>query len=364
MKTIPWAQPKLTREDISSVNKTLKSNWISGGNQIENFEKNICKFVKTKYACVTSNGTSALHLAFLSLDLKPNDEIIVPGFGYMAAANIGKLMGLKIIFADVCENSFCVSLKNIKKVISKRTKLIVVTHTYGNINEIDDICKFAKKNKILVVEDCAESLGSEYKKKHCGTFGDIGTFSFHATKTITTGEGGAVCTKSKKIYQKLKLFRSHGVKKKRYLHYVPGHNFRLTNFQCALGNSQLKRIKKIKENRKKIYNLYCKNFSNKNFSTQKFSKKTSANYWTFSIFLNNSFTKKKRDDLINSLNKRGIETRNGFYSANEINYFKYKKKLNFSKTFSDRIINLPIFEELTKKQVNFISNTFLDLINK
>ena len=286
----------------------------------------------------------------------------MPGFGYMAAANIGKLMGLKIKFADVCIKSFCISLNEIKKQCSKNTKLIVVTHTYGNISEIEEICRFAKKKKIYILEDCAESLGSAYKKKQSGTFGDIGTFSFHATKTITTGEGGAICTKSKKIYEKAKLYRNHGVKKIRYYHYVTGHNFRITNFQCSMGISQFKRIKNIKKKRQEIHRLYLKKLTKGKVNFQNFDKHLNANIWTFSTLLNKKFNKQKRDNLMKELLKKGIETRNGFYCAQELKYFNKMKNLPNSKRLSDGVINLPIFEQLTKKQIIYITKTLLKFL--
>lgn len=361
MKYIPWAKPKLTKLDIYNVKKTLESNWISGGSEVENFENNLKKFLGTKYLCVTNNGTSAIHLALLSINLKINDEIIVPGYGYMAAANIAKLMNLKIKFSDVDLKTFCIDLEHIKKLTTKKTKLIIVTHTYGNIHQIKEICRYAKKKKILILEDCAESLGSKYENKNCGNFGDIATFSFHATKTITTGEGGAVCSKNNKFFQKMKLFRSHGVKKKRYLHLVPGHNFRLTNFQSALGNSQIKRLSLIKKKRKKIFNLYKHYLKDSNLKLQFFSKKVSPNIWTFSILLDKRFNKIKRDKLIKELTKFGIETRNGFYCSNELKYFEKHRLLKNSKSLSDRVINLPLFEELKIKEVKHIAINFLKL---
>jgi len=364
MQFIPWAKPKLTKSDIGCVKNTLETNWISGGNEIKNFENKLKKYLNTKYMCVTSNGTSAIHLAFLSINLKINDEIIVPGYGYMAAANIAKLMNLKIKFADVDLKTFCIDLNHIKKLITKKTKLIVLTHTYGNVHQVKQICRYAKNKKILILEDCAESLGSKYDNKHSGTFGDIATFSFHATKSITTGEGGAICTNNNKFFENIKLFRSHGVKKKRYLHLVPGHNFRLTNFQSSLGNSQIKRINLIKKRRKLIYNLYSKYFKDQNLNFQFFSKRVDANFWTFSILLNEKFSKIKRDRLIFKLKKLGIETRNGFYCSNELKYFDKHKLLKNSQFLSNRVINLPLFEELKKKEIKYIVDNFIKLYSE
>ena len=250
---IPWARPKLEKNDLTHLNHAFKSNWISGGQYINKLENILKKILKAKNALVTSSGTAAIHLAYLAIGLKKGNEIIVPGYGYLAAANMAKLLNLRIVFADVDPNSFCVTEKNIKKVITKKTKAIVITHTYGNMCEVDKISRLAKKRKIILVEDAAEALGSKFKSKFSGTIGDIGIYSFHAAKNITTGEGGAVLVQNKKLFERLKLFRSHGVLKKKYYHVVPGHNFRLSNLLASIGYSQLTRMRKIIKNRKKIF---------------------------------------------------------------------------------------------------------------
>ena len=227
---ISWAKPNLLKKDLAHLNRAFNSNWVSGGTYIGKFEKELQKKFKIKNLITASSGTAAIHLAYLAIGLKEGDEIVVPGFGYLAPANIAKLLRLKIIFSEVDPNTFCVRANDIKKVITKKTKAIIVTHTYGNMCQINEISKLAKKNNIFLIEDAAESLGSKVKNKYSGTIGDVGIYSFQATKNITTGEGGAVTAKSRKIFQKLKLYRSHGVTKKRYYHIVPGHNFRLSNF--------------------------------------------------------------------------------------------------------------------------------------
>ena len=194
---IPWASPFLFGNEKNLVNKALNSTWISGGEYIDKFEKLIKKKFKTKNAFLVSNGTAAVHAAFLSVNLKYGDEIVAPGYGYMAAANIGNLMGLNVKFSDVDKETFCSDLKSIKKVITKETKAVVVTHTYGNMQEIFKIKSFLKKKNILLIEDAAESFGCKDLKKYAGTVGDIGTYSFHATKNIVMGEGGMVVTNNK-----------------------------------------------------------------------------------------------------------------------------------------------------------------------
>ena len=203
------------------------------------------KFLKINYLGVTSSGSAAINLAYLILELKPGDEIVVPGFGFLAAANVAQTLGLKVIFADVDPNTFCVNVDTIKKVLSKKTKLILIIHTYGNMCNMNEIVSLAKRKKIYLMEDAAQALGSKYNGKHAGTIGDIGVFSFTSTKTLTTGEGGAICVKKKSLYDKLILFRSYGYIKKRYYCVVPGHNLRMSNLLASIGFSQMSRLNSI-----------------------------------------------------------------------------------------------------------------------
>ena len=353
IKFIPWSKPKLFGLEKKLVTKAINTSWISGGKYIDLLELEFKKFLKVKHAFLVSNGTAAIHCAFLSLNLKVNDEIIVPGYGYMAAANIAKLMNIKIKFADVDRDTFCVSLDNIKKLKTKNTRVVVITHTYGNIHEVDKIKTWCSKNNIKLIEDAAEAMGSKFKKKFAGTFGDIGTFSLHATKNITTGEGGLVVTNNDKIASLIKLYRSHGVLKKRYYHIVPGHNFRITNFQAAMGLAQMKNKKKIFLKRKIIFMNYKKELDNNKFIIQKIDSKSDFVPWTQAIYFKNK--KINYEKISYYLMKKGIETRNGFYSANRLPIYKVKKsKISNSDFLSKNIICLPIFYDLKIKDVKKI----------
>ena len=251
---IPWAKPNYYGYEEKYVKQALKSTWLSDGSFIQKFEKNLSSYVNSKFAISVTNCTAAIHLVYLALGLKKGEEVIIPGYGYLAAANIALQMGIKPVFADVDEKTFCVTSKSIEKKITSRTKLIVVINTYGNVCDLDPIIKIAKFKKIPVLEDAAESFGSSYKGKQSGAIADIGTYSFQATKTITTGEGGMVVTnKNNNFIERLKSIRNHGVKIKRYYHYLPGHNFRLTNVQASIGCAQLKKFSEIVSERKRIY---------------------------------------------------------------------------------------------------------------
>ena len=365
MNLIPWAKPSLNSTDKKFLIKSFDSNWISGGHFVNKLENSFAKFLKSKKTLTVNNGTSAIHLIYLALNLKKGDEIILPAYGYMAASNLVLQMGLKPVFVDVDHETFCINVNKIRKKITKKTKLIVVINTYGNLCDFKELKKLRKETGIFILEDAAESLGSTLDNKQSGTFGDFGTFSFQATKNITTGEGGIVTTNNKKIYEKMRLYRNHGVDKERYLHILPGSNFRLTNLQASIGFSQLKRISLIKKRRKEIFFLYKELFKkNRNVKLQKFQKNINPMVWTLAVNLD--YKKKlNRDKLIDLMMKRNIETRNGFYSPNRLNIYKKFRSndLKISDKISKNIICLPLYNELTNKNVRYIARNFLDLIN-
>jgi perosamine synthetase len=365
MKKIPWAQPSLNSTDKKYLIDSFNSNWISDGLYVRKLETNFAKLLKVNKILTVNNGTSAIHVVYLALGLKKGDEIIFPAYGYMAASNIALQFGIKPVFVDVDHETFCINVNNIKKKITKKTKLIVAINTYGNVCDFDELKKIKKDTGILILEDAAESLGSTFNDKQSGTFGDFGTFSLHATKIITTGEGGIVTTNNFKIYNKIKLYRNHGIDTKRYYHILPGGNFRLTNLQAAIGYSQLKRIESIKERRKEIFFLYKDFFkNNKNIQLQKFKKNVNPMIWTIAINLD-SKKSINRDKIIRMMIKKNIETRNGFYSPNRLKiYNKYRSNdLKISDKISKYIICLPLYNDLSDKNVKYIAKSFLELID-
>jgi perosamine synthetase len=364
---IPWARPDFDGYEEKYVKQALKSSWVSDGPFVKKFESNFSTYLNVKNSITVSNGTAAIHLIYLAMGLKKGDEVIVPGFGYMAAANIAIQMGLKPVFADVNLETFCVTAKNIEKKITKKTKLIVIIHTYGNMCDLKPIIELSRRKKIDILEDSAESFGSTYNKKQSGTFGDVATYSFQATKTITTGEGGMIVTKKGVGFStKIKSYRSHGIIKKRYYHVYPGHNFRLTNIQAAIGCAQLKNFSKIKKERNRIYKYYKNLFQNiDGIKLQIFYKNISPVVWAFAILIDEKKFP-QRDKIIKILKKKGIETRNGFYSPCRLPlYKKYETNhLNNANNLSRNIICMPFFSSLKNKQIDYIYNQFIKLRKK
>lgn len=362
MDFIPWAKPNFWENEIKYVNEALESTWISGGKFVEKFENDFSKEIGTEHALTTSNGTTSLHLAYIAIDLKPGDEIIVPGFAFMAVANIALNMGVKPVFAEVDSDTWCLSASEIERKITKKTKAIIPVHTYGNVCQMDEIMNLGTQKKLIVIEDCAESLFSKYKNKYCGVFGHINSYSFQATKTITTGEGGMVTTSDSNLYDKMVLIRSHGLTERgRYYHQLPGYNFRLTNLQAAMGLAQFEQKEKILSERKRVHLLYKKLLNNiEGITLQTFNPEVEAVLWAFVIKLDKNAFPQGRNKVMQQLKLEGIETRPGFVASSQLDIYE-QHQLPISENISNNTISLPTFPTLTNTQIEYVCDKFLKL---
>ena len=360
IQSIPWAQPDFWGLEEQYLVEALHSTWISGGPFVDRFERELATFSGTPCALAVSNGTTAIHLVYLSMGLQPGDEVIIPGFCYLAAANIALQMGIKPVFAEVDPATFCVTAEAIEAVLSPRTKLIVVVHTYGNVCEMDDIMSLSKRKGVPVLEDAAESFASKYKGRQSGAIAQLGIYSFQATKTITTGEGGMVLTDNEDLARKMALYRSHGVLDRRYWHELPGHNFRLTNLQAALGCAQLERLDSIIKERKRIHQTYKVELKDVGgVRLQTFRPEVDPVLWAFAVELDPTFYPQGRDKVIEQLAAVGIETRNGFYAASQLPIYPDCPSLPVCERLANNVISLPTFPSLTDQQIKYICNQFI-----
>ena len=356
---IPWAKPTLVGREDEYVRDALASTWISGGPYVEKLEASFRSLLDVPFASVTANGTTALHLAYLALDVQPGDEIILPGFAYMGAANIAILCGACPVFVDVDPATWCIAPDAIEKAITKKTKAVVPVHTYGNVCNLDAILGLAASHNIAVIEDAAECLGSRWKNQWAGTLGTMGTYSFHATKTITTGEGGMVVTRDSALAERLRLYRSHGMLRQQryYWHEVPGHNFRLTNMQAAMGCAQLEKFDAIVAARMKVHELYGKRFRGEHGITpQFFAPEVSPILWTMALKLDGSSFPQGRDKVIAEMLDAGVECRPGFYASSQQPIYD-SPPMPHAEELAGQIISLPTFPDLKEEQIDFISQT-------
>ena len=361
---IPWAKPDFEGNEQEYVSQALCSTWISGGPFVKRFEDEFAKFCGTRFAMTASNGTTALHMAFLALGIGRDDEVVLPGFAFMAAANVALHLGARPVFAEVDSATWCVNSDTIERVLSPKAKLVVPIHTYGGVCAMDEIMDLAKRRNLLVLEDAAEALGSRYRGQPVGSFGLSGTFSFHATKTITTGEGGMVVTSSPDVQDRMFLFRNHGMRRTRYWHEVPGHNFRLTNIQAAIGCAQLERVEDIIRERRRVYASYRKFLSTiDGITLQAFHADAEPLVWTVAVKLKPEAYPQGRDEVMRQLLEANIETRNGFFSASMLPHLYGNNHLPVCEELSRHVISLPTYCSLQDSHIQYICST-LDHLRK
>lgn len=361
-KYYPVNIPKVNKADIKSVSNVMKRGWISSdGPEVKKFEKNFSVFVNKKYSVAVSNGTAALEIALKAIGIKKGDEVIIPNFTIISNALAVIKLGATPILVDCTINNWNMNINHIKKKISKKTKAIIVTHIYSYSNPMDKIKKILKNKKIIIIEDAAEVLGLKYKKKMCGSYGDISTFSFYANKHVTTGEGGMISTNNLNYFKKCSDLRNLCFGKQNRFHHTDiGWNYRMSNIQAALGITQLKNVNKIIKKKIQIGNLYYKILSNnKNIliNSPKIGELKNI-FWVVGIVILNK--KMLAKELGGKLNKFGIQTRPFFYPMNKQKILKrYLKQKNEKFINSDYIskygLYLPSFFNLKKKDIEWIS---------
>ena len=359
----PAYEPWISGDDKKIINKTLSQSMLTLGPQLEKFEADFCKYSKSKYAVAVSNCTAALHLSLMALGIGKDDEVIIPDLTFVADANAVLACNAKPVIADINKENFFLSISNIKKNITKKTKAIIPVHIYGQVCNIDEILDLARDHNLKVVEDCAHAVGTFHKSKHVGTLGSTGCFSFYPTKNITTAEGGMVTTNSKDIAQKVRQLRSHGMTKSLKSRYSseypwvfdivePGYNYRLDEIRAALGITQLKRIKKINELRKKASLYYHKNLQNiPGIILPDMVNDKSHSYHLYTIRVTKPF-KLSRNQLYKKLKNNGIRTTVYWMPIHEYAaYRKFAKKSNITNTTKtyDEILALPLFPNISKK---------------
>ena len=314
---IPVSSPVITKQDIKYVQKSLKEGWVSSaGPYIKEFEKKFSQFIKKKHCIALSSGTAALEVALKALGIKEGDEVIIPNFTIISNALAVAKLNAKFAPIECDLDTWNMNIQEIEKKITKKTKAIVATHIYNFPLQVDLIKKICQKNKIFLIEDAAEVLGLEYKKKKCGYYGDISIFSFYSNKQITTGEGGMICTNNLLLSNKCRsLINLCFGSKDRFLHSDIGWNYRMTNIQAALGISQLKRINQIVKKKMSIGNQYYQKLkNNKNIYFPAPKNKFSDNiYWVIGILIKNTKLNINAKKLAKILSDLNIMTRPFFW---------------------------------------------------
>ena len=369
---IPYGKQQTDFEDIIAVSEVFYSDFLTTGPKVKEFEDKICNFVGCKYAVAVSSGTAALHLACLATGLKKGDELITTPMTFAASANCALYCNAKPVFADINEQGL-IDKDKIKEKINKKTKIIIPVHYTGLSCEVDEIKKIANKKNLIVIEDGCHALGSRYKDSKIGDckYSDMCVFSFHPVKHITTGEGGMITTNSKKLYEKLKALRTHGIVKKPgkapwyYEIEFLGYNYRITDIQCALGINQLKKIEKFIIKKRGIAEKYNQAFeNNEDIEIIKENENQFNSYHLYVIKLKNEKTRLK---LFNYLKEKDIFCQIHYIPVYFHPYYKklgYKKGLcENSEIFYNKIISLPMYPDLTNEQQDYVIKNILNFFS-
>jgi len=374
----PAYEPWISEDDKKIINKTLTQSMLTLGPQLEKFENDFCKYSKAKYAIAVSNCTAALHLSLKALGIKENDEVIIPDLTFVADANAVLACNAKPVIVDINNENFFLSISNVKKNITKKTKAIIPVHIYGQVCNIEEILDLAKDHDLKVIEDCAHAIGTFHKSKHVGTIGNTGCFSFYPTKNITTAEGGMVTTNSKEIAEKVRQMRSHGMTKSLQSRYSseypwifdilePGYNYRLDEIRAALGITQLKRIKKINQLRKNASLYYHKNLQNiPGIILPDMVNDKTHSYHLYTIRVTKPF-KLSRNQLFKKLKDNGIRTTVYWMPIHKYTAFrKFAKKSNVINTAKiyDEILALPLFPNISKKHQDSVIKAIKSVKNQ
>lgn len=387
---IPYAKHQINDDDIRAVTKSLRSNNLTQGKEVKLFEQDLKKFCNSKFATVVNSCTSALHISCLALNLKKGDYLWTTSTSFVASANCGLYCGAKVDFIDINLNDYNIDIEalseklQIAKKKRKLPKIVVVVHLGGEPCEMKKIFELSKKYNFKIIEDACHALAARYKKYKVGSckYSDITTFSFHAIKNVTSGEGGAVLTNNKFIADKLSLLRSHGISfqkkffEKRKFKILPthyeqvllGYNYRMTDFQAALGRSQLKRLVKIRKKRENIVKYYNSAFKKLPLSAQSLDLKNISGYHLYILRIETNRTKKTRIQLVNYLNKKKIQVGFHYIPIFTHKYFKHLKinQNDFPNTeiFSKTAFTLPLYNQLNQKNLKYIVKSVKDFFEK
>lgn len=366
---IPYGRQTIDDDDIKAVVNVLRSDWLTQGPAVKQFEESLAKYCNAKYAIAVSNGTAALHLAYLAADLEKNDEIVTTPNTFAATSNMLLAVGAKPVFCDIRLDNHNIDEAKIEKLITPRTKAIVPVHFGGHPCDMNKIMTLAKKYNLLVIEDACHALGASYKNKKIGGIGDMSIFSFHPVKSITTGEGGAILTNNPEFYKKLTHLRTHGITKDEKGFNVMtalGYNYRITDIQAALGVSQLKKLGKFIKARQQVADAYKKELANiKEIITPSITNGViSANH----LFVIRTKDPAKRDALANFLKQNGIGVNFHYPAVYSHPYYRengYKEvRLANADLYHSSCITLPIYTTLKTSQINYVCNKIKEFFNK
>lgn len=363
---IPYGRQSIDENDIKAVEEVLRSDYLTTGPKIEEFEKKVADYTGAKYAVAIANGTAALHAACYAAGIGEGDEVITTPITFAASSNCVLYFGGKTVFADIDAKTYNISAEDIERKITPRTKAIIAVHFTGQPCEMDKIHKIAKEHNLIVIEDAAHALGAKYEGKTIGSISDMTTFSFHPVKHITTGEGGMILTNEEELYKRLKLFRTHGITRDEnlltkndgawyYEQLALGFNYRITDIQCALGISQMDKLSDFLKRRKDIVDRYNTAFADNANIQIPYQHPGCENAWhLYVIRVKNS----KRREVFDKLRAAGIGVNVHYIPVYQHPYYRNHGYADVmcpnAEEYYKECISLPLYPGLQEQEQEYV----------
>jgi len=370
MKEISLSKPDITGLERDAVLAVLKTNQLSLGPKIEEFETKMARFIGTKHAIAVNSGTSALHLSVIALGLKEGDEVITTPFSFIASANCLLYEKCTPVFVDIDPCTLNLDTRQIEAKITNRTKAILPVHVFGLPCNMDEICQLSEKHNLRIIEDSCEAIGATFNGKKVGGIGDCGVFGFYPNKQMTTGEGGMIVTNNDEVADLARSLRNQGRDSHSswLAHQRLGYNYRISDIQSALGIAQLERIEELLEKREKVAKFYNDLFKNiPNINLLQNTPKAKKSWFVYVLHLGESFSKEQRDQILANLKKRKIACSNYFPPIHlqpfYIERFGYKPgDFPVTESICERTIALPFHGGLSKEEIVYIADNFKQVL--
>lgn len=372
MERIPISGPWITQREIDYVTDAVTHAWYANANMYhQRFERAFADYIGLPFAVALPSCTSAIHLSLLALGIGPGDEVVVPDLTWIASAAPITYVGATPVFADIDHKTWCLSAASFQACITSKTRAVIPVDLYGNLPDMDAIRDVAALHKIAVVEDAAEAVGSEYRGGKAGSFGDAGTFSFHGSKTVTTGEGGMLVTGREDIYRRVQCLRDHGRKPgdKAFFNTEVAHKYKMSSMQAALGLAQLERIEELIALKQQIFTWYQDELAGIDGLALNYEAPGTKNtYWMVTVVLDAEFGIGK-ERLQSELDKCSIDSRPFFYPLSSLPAYasyagahKARKGNRVSYQISPFAINLPSGLNMTREKVKYVCKSFKKII--
>lgn len=375
---IPYGRQSINEEDIQAVVDTLKSDFLTTGPKIQEFERKVAEYTGAKYGVAVANGTAALHIACMAAGIGPGDEVITTPITFVASANCVLYCGAAPVFADIDPKTYNIDPADIERKITERTKAVIAVHFSGQPCDMDRIHRIAEKHNLIVIEDGAHALGADYKGRKIGSISDMTTFSFHPVKHITTAEGGMVMTNSKELYDKLVLFRTHGITRNfelmsrndgswYYEQIDLGYNYRITDVQCALGISQMNRLDEFVRRRRELVRRYNEAFATCDEIITPYQLEGCNNSYHLYVI---QLKTQDRAKVFDALREAGIGVNVHYIPVCTqpyyVNYYREngmeQPECRNALEYYSRAISLPLYPELTNSEQDYVIDTLLNIV--